>query len=53
MRKNSSGNLKRYIMEVDHEEEFTHAIGKIRTEAVAPPEPRPAINYILGGSLDD
>ena len=46
-------NLKRYINEVDHEEESTPTSGRITTGVIAPPEPRLAINYILGGSLDN
>ena len=48
-----SRHLRRYIREVDYEEESTLAIGKITTGAIAPLEPRAAINYILGGPLDD
>ena len=47
------GHLRRYIREVDREEEFAPVIGRITTSAVAPPKPRPAINYIFGGPLDD
>ena len=46
-------HLRRYIREIDREEESTTATGKDTTGAVAPPEPRPAINYILEGPLDD
>ena len=47
------GHLRRYIREVDREEEPAPAAGRITTCAVAPPESRLAINYILGGSLED
>ena len=46
-------HLRRYIREVDHEEESAPIAGKITTGVTAPPKSRPAINYILGGSLDD
>ena len=45
--------LRRYIREVDREEELKHVAIKITTSAVTPLESRPAINYILGGPLDD
>ena len=48
-----AGHLKRYIRQVDREEESTPTVGKITTSIAAPPESRPAINYILGGPLDD
>ena len=43
----------RYIREVDSEEESTPATGKITTSVAAPLKSKLAINYILGGSLDD
>ena len=46
-------HLKRYIGEVDREEESAPTSGRVTTGVIAPPEPRPAINYILGGLLDD
>ena len=48
-----SRHLMRYIREVDYEEESALAIGKITTGAITPLETRAAINYILGGPLDD
>ena len=48
-----AGHLRRYSREVDCDEESTPAIGRITTSAVASPEPGLAINYILGGLLDD
>ena len=48
-----AGHLRRYIREVDREEKSAPATGRIITSVAAPPESRPAINYILGGSLDD
>ena len=47
------GHLKRYIREVDREEESAPTIGRITTSVVTLPEYRLAINYILGGLLDD
>ena len=47
------GHLRRYIKEVDHEEGSAPTPRKTTTSIVAPPEPRPAINYILGGPFDD
>ena len=43
----------RYVKEVDRKEEPAPTTGRITTDAVAPPKSRPAINYILGGPLDD
>ena len=48
-----TGHLRRYIREVDREEEFAPTVGRIITGVVAHPESRQTINYILGGSLDD
>ena len=48
-----AGHLRRYIREVDHGEESEPTVDKITTGAAASPDFRPAINYILGGSLDD
>ena len=48
-----AGHLRRYVREVDREEEPAPATGRITTGTVAPPKSRPAINYILGGSLED
>ena len=48
-----AGHLRRYFREVDRGEESEPTADKITTGAAAPPEFRPAINYILGGSLDD
>ena len=47
------GHLKRYIMDADREEESAPTAGRITLDVVAPLEPRPTINYILGGSFDD
>ena len=48
-----AGHLRRYIREVDREEELAPTAGKITIGTAAPPEPRSVINYILGGPLDD
>ena len=47
------GHLKRYIKEEDHKEESGPATNKIAVGAVTPLEPKPVINYILGGPSDD
>ena len=46
-------HLKRYIKEEDHKEESGLATNKIATGAATPSEPKPVINYILGGLSDD
>ena len=43
-----AGHLRRYIKEIDQGEEPRQVADKITVSAVAPPESRPAINYILG-----
>ena len=48
-----AGHLRRYIREVDREEESAPTTGIITTGMVAPLESKPTINYILGGLLDD
>ena len=48
-----AGHLRRYIKEGDREEEYAPTAGRIITDVAVPPEPRPAINYILGGPLGD
>ena len=48
-----AGHLIRYIREVDREEEFAPTLGRITTSVAAKSESRSAINYILGGPLDD
>ena len=48
-----AGHLRRYIKEVDCEEESTPIVDKATTGVAAPSEPRPAISYILGGLLDE
>ena len=46
-------HLRRYIREVDRKEQSAPTTSRITTSVAAPPESGPAINYILGGSLDD
>ena len=48
-----SGNLRRYIREVDRGKEFAPTADRTTVGVAALSESRPAINYILGGSLDD
>ena len=48
-----AGHLRRYIREVDREEESGPILGRITTSVTAKSESRLAINYILGGPLDD
>ena len=48
-----AGHLRRYLEEVDQGVESRHPIGRIAGSPVAPPEPKPAINYILGSQADD
>ena len=45
------GHLRRYIREV--EEGSAPTADRTTTDIVAPPVPRPAINYILGGPFDN
>ena len=47
------GHLRGYIREDEREEDPTPTTGIITIDGVAPLESRPAINYILGGPLDD
>ena len=44
-----AGHLRRYVRELDQGVESGQAAGRITTGAAAPLEPRPTINYILGG----
>ena len=48
-----AGHLRKYIKEVDREEESAPTVGRIITGVAVPLESRPSINYILGGPLDD
>ena len=47
------GHLIRYIKEVDREEESSPTVDRTTTDVAAPSESKLAINYILGGPLDD
>ena len=46
-------HLKRYVREMVRGAEAAYAVERITTSAELPPEPRPTINYILGGLVDD
>ena len=48
-----AGHLRKYIREVDREEEPVPTTGRITIGATTSLESRLTINYILGGSLDD
>ena len=48
-----AGHLIRYIREIDHEEGSAPTPGRAITGIVSLPEPRPTINYILGGSFEN
>ena len=47
------GHLKRYIRETVRVVEAAPVVERIAAGAELPPEPRPTINYILGGPADD
>ena len=47
------GHLKRYIKEADHRKESGPTTDRIAAGAATPSEPRPVINYILGGPSDN
>ena len=48
-----AGHLRRYIMETIRGAKATPAVKIIATSIELPLEPRPTINYILGGPVDD
>ena len=48
-----AGHLRRYIRETVCVVEAAPTVERIAVEAELPLEPRPTINYILGGSTDD
>ena len=48
-----AGHLRRYLREVDQGVESRRPVGRIVASHATPLKPRPAINYILGGSTDD
>ena len=47
------GHLRRYLREVVKGVESGQLIGRIVSRQATLSEPRPAINYILGGPTDD
>ena len=47
------GHLRRYIRETVYVAEATPTVERIAVGVKLPPEPRPTINYILGGLTDD
>ena len=50
---NQAGHLRRYVRETVHKNEAVPAVERITASAELPLEPRPTINYILGGPIDD
>ena len=48
-----ASHLSRYVQETIHGAEAAPAVERIAANAELPPEPRPTINYILDGSVDD
>ena len=48
-----AGHVKRYVKEVDCGEESEPPADRITAGAIALPETKPTINYILGGPSDD
>ena len=47
------GHLRRYVWETVRGADAAHAVGRIVPSVELPPEPRPTINYILGGPADN
>ena len=48
-----AGHLRRYVWETARAADAALTVERIAASAELPLEPRPAINYILGGSADD
>ena len=48
-----SGHLRRYVRETIYRDEAAPSVERIAANAELPPEPRPTINYILGGLTND
>ena len=46
-------HLRRYVRETVHGAEAAPAVERIAAKPELPPEPRPTINYILGGPVDN
>ena len=48
-----AGHLRRYVREMVREAEAAPAVERLAANAELPLEPRPTINYIMGGPTDD
>ena len=48
-----ASHLRIYVQEMVRGAEAALAVERIVTSVEFPPEPRPTINYILGGPTDD
>ena len=48
-----AGHLRRYVWETVRGAEAARVVERIAASAELPPESRPTINYILGGSADE
>ena len=48
-----AGYLKRYVREMVYGAEAALVVERIAASVKLPPEPRPTINYIMGGQVDD
>ena len=48
-----AGHLTRYVWETVREAKAAPTVERITASAEVLPEPRPTINYILGGPADD
>ena len=48
-----TGHLRRYVREMARGAEAAPAVERITASVELSPEPRPTINYILGGPIDD
>ena len=48
-----AGHLRRYVRELDQGGELGRVADKVMTGVATQSEPRPTINYIMGGSSDD
>ena len=48
-----AGHLRRYVQEIVRGAEAVPAVERIAASVELLSEPRPTINYILGGPIDD